>query len=105
MHLLKSSRENLKELPLVKKLADVLEENDIFVFAVPDENEEELYEQYEKEHNRDNTNSTIKVPKFRVIPDEHQNEEEYIRPDHYIVYSGKKSSSNDEEIHLEREFL
>ena len=97
------SKEYTKELPVVKKFIDILEDDDIFIFAVLDESEEE-YKIYEDEQLITNK-SSITVPKFQISFQNEYNHEQYTRPDHYIVYSSKNSNNYENELPLDETFL
>ena len=103
MQIAKSSKEYLREFPIVKKLVDILEDNDIFIFAVSDENEEEytIYEQTQIS----NSNKSITTPKFYLNQNQETSRETFIRPDHYIVYSGRNANFNENEINIDESLI
>jgi hypothetical protein len=101
MQIFQSSQEYIREMPIVRKLIDVLEDDDIFILTVSDETYEEykIFEETCKEKE-----NTISVPNFYKIQPDYP-KEKFERPDHYIVYSYRNQNVIEEEIEIDQNFL
>jgi hypothetical protein len=101
MQIFQSSQEYIREMPIVRKLIDILEDDDIFILTVSDD----TYEEYKifEETSKEKENS-ISVPNFYKIHSDYPRDK-FERPDHYIVYSYRNQNIIEEDIEIDKNLL